>query len=132
MIDVSKDADSTSATIHTLATASKENGSDINTPDIASDPFDINDEYEYASGIGLLLLINSLMLGMFLVALDNMRSPFYLCISPKTDQHPRSRPSSVPQSEDNRRISRLEQGLVVRRGVLRDFWRLTIYLWGAL
>lgn len=40
-----------------------------------NDGFDVNNEDEYASGTGLLLLIISLMLGMFLVALDNVRSP---------------------------------------------------------
>lgn len=39
-----------------------------------SDTFDVNNEDEYASGISLLLLIISLMLGMFLVALDNVSS----------------------------------------------------------
>lgn len=96
MTEVSKNADLTNATIPTLATASKGDGSDINAPDTAGDLSDVNNEIEYARGIGLLLSIISLMLGIFLVALDNVRSPLDLCISLKTKQHPRSRSSSVP------------------------------------
>ena len=49
-----------------------EHESSIYTPDNANDNLDVNNEDEYASGMGLLLLIISLMLGMFLVALDNV------------------------------------------------------------
>jgi MFS family permease len=45
--------------------------SGIDKPGNTSDTSNVNDEDEYASGISLLLLIISLMLGMFLVALDN-------------------------------------------------------------
>jgi hypothetical protein len=48
--------------------------SNIDHPGNTSDPFHINGEIEYSSGTSLLLLIISLMLGMFLVALDNVRS----------------------------------------------------------
>ena len=37
-----------------------------------SDTSNLDDEDEYASGVKLILLIISLMLGMFLVALDNV------------------------------------------------------------
>jgi hypothetical protein len=46
--------------------------SGIEKPGNTSDASNVNDEDEYASGISLLLLIISLMLGMFLVALDNV------------------------------------------------------------
>jgi hypothetical protein len=49
-----------------------ESGND--SPDNTTDSLNVNDEDEYASGINLLLLIISLMLGMFLVALDNVCS----------------------------------------------------------
>jgi hypothetical protein len=48
--------------------------SGIDKPGNISDAPNVNDEDEYASGINLLLLIISLMLGMFLVALDNVCS----------------------------------------------------------
>lgn len=48
--------------------------SGIDKPKSNGDGFEVNNEDEYASGTGLLLLIISLMLGMFLVALDNVRS----------------------------------------------------------
>jgi hypothetical protein len=43
-------------------------------PGNTSDAFHINGENEYSSGTSLLLLVISLMLGMFIVALDNVRS----------------------------------------------------------
>jgi len=49
--------------------------SDIDRPDNTTDALNFSDEDEYASGISLLLLIISLMLGMFLVALDNVCNP---------------------------------------------------------
>jgi hypothetical protein len=50
--------------------------SGIDKHETASDAPNVNED-EYASGLSLLLLIISLMLGMFLVALDNVR-----CSSP--------------------------------------------------
>ena len=44
----------------------------IHEPGTTSDSSNVNDTDEYASGIALILLIISLMLGMFLVALDNV------------------------------------------------------------
>ena len=49
--------------------------SGIDRPDNITVTPNVNDEDEYASGISLLLLIISLMLGMFLVALDNVCNP---------------------------------------------------------
>lgn len=46
-----------------------------------SDTSNLDDEDEYASGVKLILLIISLMLGMFLVALDNV------CISSLPLEH---------------------------------------------
>jgi len=51
-----------------------EQESSIDTPGNVNDALDVTNQGEYASGVGLLLLIISLMLGMFLVALDNVRS----------------------------------------------------------
>jgi hypothetical protein len=53
--------------------------SGIDKPGNTSDASNVNnDEDEYASGINLLLLIISLMLGMFLVTLDNVCSSLTL------------------------------------------------------
>jgi hypothetical protein len=65
------------APLATLTASSEkvpEHESSVNPPDNANDTPDVNNEDEYASGMGLLLLIISLMLGMFLVALDNVGS----------------------------------------------------------
>jgi len=49
--------------------------SGIDRPDNTIDSLNVDDEDEYASGINLILLVVSLMLGMFLVALDNVCCP---------------------------------------------------------
>jgi len=69
----------------------------IEEPGNTNDSSDVDDENEYAGGIGLLMLVISLMLGMFLVALDNVRTPQdQHSASSKTDNHLHTRPSSVP------------------------------------
>jgi hypothetical protein len=77
MQDDSKDPHQTTATMAPSTTTSEkvpELESGIDRPGNASDAFDVNNEEEYASGISLILLMVSLMLGMFLVALDNVGS----------------------------------------------------------
>jgi hypothetical protein len=85
-------------------------------PDVA----DLDDE-EYPSGLRLFALIVSLMLGMFLIGLDNVR--FHesshqgdITDSPSTDHHWDSNP------KDHRRVPRSEQGLVVRICLFHDLW----------
>jgi hypothetical protein len=77
MVDDSKDTPQTTATTPSSPTTSDralELESGIEKPASTNDAFDVNNEDEYASGISLLLLMISLMLGMFLVALDNVRN----------------------------------------------------------
>lgn len=68
------DMDRTMTPLPTASEKAPELESGIDKLEINSDGFDVNNEDEYASGTGLLLLIISLMLGMFLVALDNVCS----------------------------------------------------------
>ncbi|KAM0720750.1 hypothetical protein Q7P37_004887 [Cladosporium fusiforme] len=73
MLSEFKDAHRTTGTMAPSPTPEKvpklEAG--IDKPGNAGDAFNVKDENEYASGISLVLLMISLMLGMFLVALDN-------------------------------------------------------------
>jgi hypothetical protein len=80
MLDDSKDSNYPTADMAPLPTFTAssekvpEHESSIDTSSNAIGTLDVNNEDEYASGMGLLLLVISLMLGMFLVALDNVRS----------------------------------------------------------
>jgi hypothetical protein len=72
--------------------------SGIDKPRNISDAPNVNDEDEYASGINLLLLIISLTLGMFLVALDNVCQSSLTKAIPHLQNTDQQRPSSAPPS----------------------------------
>jgi hypothetical protein len=103
---------------------------DITTSANEADPTDfVNDKDEdapvdeYAHGARLTAIVVSLLLGMFLVAIDNVGSS-RICgshnmrrkLTIHEDNHRNRHP------KDHRRVPRPEQGVVVRSSVLYDLW----------
>lgn len=91
--------------------------------DLVGDKDEIAPVDEYAHGARLTAIIVSLLLGMFLVAIDNVgnsrifgsqdaRRKLTIREDNHRDRHP----------EDHRRVPRPEQGVLVRSSVLYDLW----------
>lgn len=81
---------------------------------------------EYPHGKRLAIIVVSLMLSTFLVALDNVGT----CTSPTATgaDCPAADYSRYGNSKDHRPIPRPRQSCVVRLSILHDFWRLSIHL----